>query len=197
MSATQNTFDPNTAVIEVDDGAITFKWSELPPVSQFRAAKGGIAHMLQNEVASQVVGRIRKELGHNAKTNPVSKEQVQAFRANNADVVNGWDAEFTAEKVKAIREGTLMDRAITTREPARSPVDRLALELMGNAVESAFTKHQAKLATLGQTFTWSAKDRLAKVKEMASVESTMAKYRTQAQAVLATQDEDDDVQIAA
>lgn len=181
---------PDTAVITVTrDGQepILFRWTELPFTSQYRLAKGGVAHMLQNEVASQVVSAIRRELGHNAKTNPITgadgKARIAAYREANPDKISEFETAFTAEKVKAIREGTLLDRAIVTREPARSPVDRLALAKMGVAVEAAFKKMAEKKAQLGIVFTWKASDVLSKVKDLAATDA-MARYRAQAQAEL-------------
>jgi hypothetical protein len=179
-----STFDPATAVISVDDGAITFPWSTLPEVSKYRLAKGGMNHMLGNEVASQVSNMIRKELGH-SKTNQVTTEQIKAYRAANPDKVAAWDAEFTAAKVKAIREGTIADRAVSTREPARSPLDRLALAKMGVAVEQALKRaSDRRVAAGGTAYVWKASEINDRVKALSANPEQMTKYRALAQAEL-------------
>lgn len=184
MSQTQTTtFEP----ISINDGAYVLDWTgpnAIPEVSKYRAAKSGFAHMLQNEVASQVVSRIRKELGH-AKDNQVTKEQVQAFRSAQTDKVATWESEYVAAKIQAIRDGTIADRAVSTREPARSPLDKLALAKMGVALDLAIKAASAKrVAAGGVEYKPSAKDLAERVRNMANDSAQMAKYRALAQAEL-------------
>ena len=162
----------------------------IPFSSTFRMAKGYFGHMVGNQVASKVVGWIRKELGH-SKENQVSKEAVVAYRAANTDKVAAQELVFENEFIEAIRAGTLLDRAIVTREPARSPVDNLALAKMRVAVEQAFVKLATARKQLGQEFTWKSADLTAKVKEMAANAPVWAKYKALAEAELAAASEDE------
>lgn len=165
---------------------ISFKWTELPLSTQFRLAKGGASHMLGNEVAAQVVGLIRKALGQ-TKDNKISTDQIKAYRAANPDQVQAWRDELTLERIKSIREGTLADRAITSREPARSPVDNIAMGLLAAKVEENYRNHKAKITAQGNIFNYTAKDVSDMVRSvMTSPEKAeaWAKYRAAAQAQL-------------
>lgn len=93
-------------------GDITRDPAKLPEASLAALLARGFAHFLGNEQASKVVSRIRSEIaGENGKATDVSKEQVQAFRAENPDKVNAWANEIVAEALKSLDDGSIGTRA--------------------------------------------------------------------------------------
>lgn len=173
-----------TAVIKTPIPGIEFKWYDTPFSSLLRGCQTGFTHMLGSEASSQVVSRIRKQLGHTKQT-PVNQEQVKAFSAANEDLVKAWKAEFIAERVKDIREGKLEERSIVVREPTRSTVDKFAMAKLAAAVERNFkTMSEKRVAKGDLPYTWTAKevnDRVNGVMTLPQFAAKWQEYRAEAQ----------------
>jgi hypothetical protein len=99
-------------------GEITRDPAKLPVASLNALLARGFTHFLGNEQASKVVGRIRTEVATSLSTPEkevnqadVTKEQVQSFRAANAETVAKWTQEVVADALKALDEGKVGIRA--------------------------------------------------------------------------------------
>jgi hypothetical protein len=101
---------------EVDEGAI-------PQAVVAKMLSSAFAHILGNEVASQVVGKIRKQIvaGSEKKASDVSRDAVEVFREANTDLIATWEEALRSEKVKAILDGSLSVRV--SRGPSRDPLE--------------------------------------------------------------------------
>lgn len=102
-------------------GDITRDPGKLPASSAAALMARGFAHLLGNEQASKVVTRIRNAIVDSAnagkletehrKVDSVTRDEVQAFRAANAEIINAWNAEAVGAALKELDEGTLGVRA--------------------------------------------------------------------------------------
>lgn len=81
-------------------------FNRLPVASQLALASSGLAHKLGNEVASQVTAWARKQLAE-AGTADASREQVQAWRTDNATAVEAYKRTATDEAFAEILAGTI------------------------------------------------------------------------------------------
>ena len=91
---------------------------KLPPKSLEALLQRGFSHFLGNEQASKIVAKIRTHIAttlstpdHEVNQVDVTKDQINSFRAENAEQVKTWSDEVQASALKALDEGTIGVRA--------------------------------------------------------------------------------------
>ena len=114
--------------------------SKLPEKSVNALIKRGLSHVLGNEVAAQVTGAIRSELGGEE----VTKDQITAYRAANESKVKEMTDKYVAEKVAALAAGSIGDRAIGPRGTSEDTVIRKVAE---EELKVALAEHKLRLPT--------------------------------------------------
>ena len=118
----------------------------LPEASRQGGVQRFINHVFGNEVASQVVGKIKSTLaGSNGKADSVTTEQVKAYRTANAEAVRTWTLEFQAEKKAAIINGQLGIRA--SSGIVIDPLTREMTAIATAELRVLLEKHGLKLPT--------------------------------------------------
>lgn len=116
-----------------------FDFDALPDASRRGLAMRGYGHVMSNEVASIVVGNIRRAIvnGSDRKPGDVSTDEIKAFRSANADTVDGYTAAAQTAKHAQVTEGTLGMRAESS---AVNPLDRLMLSIARQEIKLLFKK---------------------------------------------------------
>lgn len=127
-------------------------FDSLPEVSRRGIIGRGIAHVLGNEVASQVVGKVRKTIadGAGVKADSVTTEQVKTFRAAHAADIQTWTLAFQNDKLQAIKEGTLGER---TGGTAVDPLSREMNSIARKEVKAFFKAQGWAFPTGDKVFT--------------------------------------------
>ena len=124
-----------TLMFKAHDGSM-HDFDALPEASRNGMINRAVAHIFGNEVASQVVGKIRATIaGDNGKAADVTSEAVSTYRKANPKIISDWTVEFQAEKLAAILAGQLGVRATGTG----GGVDPLVKEIRRIAADE-FTK---------------------------------------------------------
>ncbi len=107
-----------------DQYAVSFKekiypLGDWPVVSVVRLAQRGLNHVMQNEVASKVVGEIRKAVSPD-KPSEVSTDAIKAYRKAHETDIDVLEAKYQAEAFVAIAAGKLGDAG--NRGPRLDPL---------------------------------------------------------------------------
>lgn len=100
-------------------GAYTIDPAALSEKTLQALLSRAVAHVLGNEAASTVTGKIKAELGESA-----TRDDVKAYRETHTAQVDAWTREAQDAKHTAILGGTLGDRVGTPRGTALDTVIR-------------------------------------------------------------------------
>lgn len=120
--------------MQVEYGKFSATSESLPHVTIAALLSRGVNHVMGNEVAATISGRIARAVwpgvgedgkpnGKLAKDAPEGAERtaaIKAFRAANADLVQGWVAEEQAAVWAELLDGTI---GVSTRGPSVDPVE--------------------------------------------------------------------------
>ena len=115
------------AAFEIKYGELAINVADLPVVSQVKLLTSGLAHVLGNEVASQVNGFFRAEAAKALEATlgrPLTPDERKAVKATepagSADYV-AKATEYREAKLTALRDGTIGEAS--SRGPAKDPVE--------------------------------------------------------------------------
>jgi hypothetical protein len=124
----------------------------LPEASRKALIGRAISHVLGNEVASIIVGWIRREVikGTDRKADSVTTAEVQTFRADNAEAVKAMTLAAQDAKVKQILEGTL--GVHVGGGSSVDPLTKQMLALARDEIKAVFKKQGWKFPTGEETF---------------------------------------------
>lgn len=134
-------------------GSHSLEHSDIPEVSRLRMLQTAFNHIMGNEVASQVVGRIRDALKGEGKAADVTIDAIKAWRADKSNEVqlDAWEKQYRDEKVKAILDGTLSVRAAgsgTVRDPVETASRAIAKMEISAILANNGAKFPGKDATV-------------------------------------------------
>lgn len=131
----------------------------LPQVSLVALAKRGLGHVLGNEVAARVTGRIIVEISteRNVATSAVTSSEIAAYRTAHADAVAQWTTEYRQARLAALVAGTLGN--IAERAPRVDPLEREGKALLAARVRVLLEEKlghapQAKVVTAQVDAAW-------------------------------------------
>lgn len=118
----------------------------LPAVTQLRLMQTGLNHVMGNEVASQVGGKIKAAIvaGTDRKADSVKTEEIGEWRSAHQDQVNEWTEQYRAAKLQAMLDGTLTVRAAGSGGVARDPVEAACRAIAKLEVSTVLANNGAK-----------------------------------------------------
>ena len=125
-------------------GTTEVDFDALPAVSQHALALRGLTHVLGNEVASKVHGWSQKE----EQANSEDRATVKAWKEANAAAIEAKTAEFTAESVKSLLDGTLGFR---TGGPRLTPLETIKRAIAKKQIVAILTAAKIKVPTKDDT----------------------------------------------
>lgn len=132
-------------------------FDSLPETSRLALVNRGLTHVFGNEVASQVVQKIRSEIaGENRKTESVTTDEVKRYRAENGKAIDEWLAKLQADKATAITEGKLGVRAPGSGGVVRDPLQREMRRIAVAQVTEQLKKHGFKMPSGDDVITMNA-----------------------------------------
>jgi len=123
--------------------------ANLPEASVNALLSRGFNHVFANEVAASVSGEIKRQIvgDSDRKAADVTKDEVQAWRKENAESIDQFVAEAVTEKLVDLDAGTLGVRepgaAKEEIDPVGAEMDRLAKE----AIVKILTANSLKFPT--------------------------------------------------
>lgn len=127
-------------------GDITVDFDALPPVSQVALASEGLTHYLGNRVASRSHAWAQGE--NQAKS--TDKEVVKAWKETNASTLAAKEAEFRAETVAALIDGSIGTRS---GGPRLSPIDTVKRTIAREDIATMLRSNGIKVPKGEETLT--------------------------------------------
>lgn len=115
----------------------------FPPAITDRLLQRAVAHILNNECAASVLGKIKRQIaGADGKIDTVTQAQVDTFRETQEAIVAALEDEFRQAKIAAMYDGTLSVRAASG--PSRDPVEAAARGIAKAEVTTVLKQHSLK-----------------------------------------------------
>jgi hypothetical protein len=135
---------------------ITFKdhagaehdFASLPETTQRAMVSRAVSHILGNECASLVVGRIRKHIAETSepkrKADSVKADEISAFRESHPQDVAGWLSEVRDVKLGEMFGGSLGMRVASAIDPVGAEMTRLARDEIQKVFKASGLKFPRK-----------------------------------------------------
>ena len=126
--------------------------TKIAPAVTLRFVKSGVAHVLSNECAANVLGKTKRAIvGKDGKPDTVTDAMLATWRedaANQAQIV-AWEDAYRAEKIAAIYDGTLSVRV--ARGPSRDPEEAAARAIAKSEIMGIFKTNGLKFPGKDET----------------------------------------------